>query len=123
MKMPDGNSVAERAYQSECTREANAIDAHRHEARKDYLAVLFALRRRGPDVDTLLDAFFDDPSYAIGNSMSELRAALCKRDTDEIGWVVLRAFERAAERLAESQSAQRWIENRAVEIEGDAHGY
>lgn len=121
MRMPDGNSAAELVNDAACSREARAIDAYYHQATQDYLDILFTLPRKarqllhGPDVDTLLDAFFDDPSDAIGDGMSELRTAVAEQDWEEVGWVVLRAFERLAEHLAESDSGQRWITDRALE--------
>lgn len=75
------------------------------------------LRMSGPCIDTLMNIFFDDPVYWIGDNYQAFRSACAEDDQDEIGRLIIQTLRRCADSYCDSEQGQLEMEDIEREME------
>lgn len=75
-----------------------------------------------PSVDTSLDLFFNDLPAALGEDYAAFRAAIADgkdHDLAEVGQLVRKALERAADDFIKCKNGEIWLSNRIYALKRD----
>lgn len=90
------------------------VAAHEKEAKEELRDLLFSMPRslNEPSILNTLELYYDNAPHYFGNEWSAYVKACTTNDDAEIGWLVRRAQERAAEQYVESEPGVNWVKDR-----------
>lgn len=102
-------------------------NVHEPEAKAELRELLLSadVAIRGPSIDASLEILGDDFLAAVGEEFQALRKSAANgmhRDDAELGRIVRKAIENAADAYVESEVGRRWVANRVYALKREHDG-